>query len=177
MALAHCTVRPIREVEVWGRRGEQAAATAAQIRALVGQGVNVRTVSSLEGAVQTADVICSATSSTQPLLRGEWLRCGAFVDLVGSFSPARREADDETVRRSRIFVDTFDGALTEAGDLLDPLQRGVISEGRIEGELADLVSGRVIGRSHDQEIILFKSVGSDIEKLAAAQMGVERTRR
>jgi alanine dehydrogenase len=176
MALAHCTVRPIFEIGVWGRRGGRAAATAEEIRALVGQRVNVRTVSSLEGAMQTADIICSATSSAQPLLEGEWLRCGAFVDLVGSFSPGRREADDETVRRSRIFVDTFDGAFAEAGDLLDPLRRGVITKERIEGELADLVSGRVIGRCHDQEIILFKSVGCAIEDLAAAQMIVERAR-
>jgi alanine dehydrogenase len=177
MALAHCTVRPISEVGVWGRRSERAAATAAQIRTLVGLQVNVRTVSSLEDAMQTADIICSATSSAEPLLVGERLRRGAFVDLVGSFSPERREADDETVRRSRIFVDTFDGALAEAGDLLDPLRRGVIAKERIEGELADLVSGRVTGRRHDQEIILFKSVGCAIEDLAAAQMIVERARR
>lgn len=176
MALAHCTVRPIREVGVWGRRGERAAATAARIRALVSEQVDVRTVSSLDGAAQTADIICCATSSAHPLLEGEWLRCGAFVDLVGSFSPGRREADDETVRRARIFVDTFDGALTEAGDLLDPLRRGVISEARIEGELADLVSGRVTGRCHDQEIILFKSVGTAVEDLAVAQMIVKRAR-
>ncbi len=177
MALAHCAVRPICEVGVWGRRGERAAATVAEIRALLAQRVDVHAVSSLEGAMQTADIICSATSSAQPLLEGTWLRRGAFVDLVGGFSPGRREADDETVRRSRIFVDTFDGALAEAGDLLEPLQSGVISEERIEGELADLVSGRVTGRRHDEEIILFKSVGSAIEDLAAAQMIVERARR
>jgi alanine dehydrogenase len=170
MALAHCTVRPISEVVVWGRRIERAAATATDIRALVDQRLNVHTTSSLEGAIQTADIICCATSSSEPLLQGQWLRCGAFVDLVGSFSPERREADDETLRRSRIFVDTFDGSLAEAGDLLSPLQRGVISLERIEGELADLVSGRVVGRRHDEEIILFKSVGSAIEDLAAARM-------
>lgn len=170
MALAHCTVRPISEVEVWGRRAERAASTAEEIRALFGQRVNVRAVSSLEGAVQTADIICSATSSTQPVLEGRWLRCGAFVDLVGSFSPERREADDETMRRSRIFVDTFDSALAEAGDLLEPLQRGVIGRERIEAELADLVTGRAAGRCDDEEITLFKSVGSAIEDLAAAYM-------
>jgi alanine dehydrogenase len=170
MALAHCTVRPISEVGVWGRRSERTIATAAKIRALVGQRVNVHAAASLEGAMQTADIICSATSAAQPILEGQWLRCGAFIDLVGSFSPERREADDEAVRRSRIFVDTYAGTLAEAGDLLSPLQRGVISLERIEGELADLVSGRVVGRRHDEEIILFKSVGSAIEDLAVAHM-------
>lgn len=170
MALAHCAVRPISEVRVWGRRRERAIAAAAEIGSLIGQQARVRVVSSLEEGMRAADIVCCATSSVQPLLEGRWLRPGSFVDLVGSFSPERREADDETVRRSRIFVDTFEGALAEAGDLLDPLQRGVLSRERIEGELADLVSSRVTGRRDDQEVVLFKSVGSAIEDLAAARM-------
>lgn len=170
MALAHCAVRPISEVRVWGRRRDRAIAAAAEIGSLIGQQIRVQVVSSLEEGMRAADIVCCATSSVQPLLEGRWLRRGSFVDLVGSFSPERREADDETVRRSRIFVDTFEGALAEAGDLLDPLQRGVISRERIEGELADLVSGRVAGRRDDQEVVLFKSVGSAIEDLAAARM-------
>jgi ornithine cyclodeaminase len=98
------------------------------------------------------------------------LRPGTFVDLVGSFSPARREADDEAVLRSRLFVDTLEGALAEAGDLLEPLGRGLIGRDRIEGGLADLVSGRAIGRRGTDEIILFKSVGTAIEDLAAAML-------
>jgi ornithine cyclodeaminase len=81
-----------------------------------------------------------------------------------------RETDDEVVRRCRLFVDTFAGALAEAGDLLDPLARGVISREHIEGELQDLVLGRVSGRGSPQELTLFKSVGSAIEDLAAAQL-------
>jgi ornithine cyclodeaminase len=104
------------------------------------------------------------------VLAGRGLKPGAFVDLVGSFSPGRREADDEVVLRSRIFVDTLEGALGEAGDILDPLKRGIIDRKRVEGELADLVRGRVSGRASNDEIILFKSVGTAIEDLAAAQM-------
>lgn len=108
-----------------------------------------------------------------PVLAGRWLRPGTFVDLVGSFSPNTRESDDDVVARSRIFVDTVEGALAEAGDLLDPLARAVIDRRRIEGELADLVCGRVRGRGDDQEIITFKSVGTAVEDLAAARMVVE----
>src|SRR5262249_29989883 len=110
------------------------------------------------------------TSSAAPVLEGRRLPRGVFVDLVGSFSPEKRESDDDVVSRSRIFVDTFEGALTEAGDILEPLARGVIERARIEGELADLVSARVAGRRDRDEIITFKSVGAAIEDLAASRL-------
>lgn len=172
MAAAHCAVRPITRVSVWGRRPERATATAAAIRPLVSQATEVIVPDSIEDAVATADIVSCATSSPTPVLAGKWLKPGTFVDLVGSFSPSRREADDDVVRRSRIFVDTFEGALAEAGDLIDPLARGVIDRKRIEGELADLVCGRVTGRISADEIILFKSVGTAIEDLAASQLVV-----
>lgn len=170
MALAHCAVRPIRRIGVFGRRAERVRETVEEMRALLDGDVDVEPATSLETAVGAADIISCATSSAQPVLEGRWLRPGAFIDLVGSFSAARREADDEVVRRSRLFVDTFEGALAEAGDLLEPLKRGLISRERIEGELADLVSGRATGRRRSDEIILFKSVGTAIEDLAAAQL-------
>jgi ornithine cyclodeaminase len=170
MAMGHCAVRPIKRITVWGRRAERAAATANAIRALIPSGIELLSAQSLEEAVRTADIVSCATSATEPMLHGQWLQPGAFVDLVGSFSPSKREADDAVVSRSRIFVDTFAGALAEAGDLLDPLARGVITRGQIEGELADLVRGDNPGRRHSAEIIVFKSVGTALEDLAAAQM-------
>ena len=168
MALAHCAVRPISRVSVWGRAAKRAEATVAEIRLLLAHELDVEAVSSLEDTVPIADIISCATSSVTPVLAGKWLRAGTFVDLVGSFSPSKREADDEVVVRSRLFVDTFQGALAEAGDLINPLARGVIDGGRIEAELADLVCGRSAGRGTEDEIIVFKSVGTAIEDLAAA---------
>jgi ornithine cyclodeaminase len=170
MALAHATVRSIGKVTVAGRREERAHETAAEIRSLVGEGIEVEVTTSLEKVVPVADIVTCATSSAQPVLAGKWLRPGTFVDLVGGFCPAKREADDEVVLRSRLFVDSYEAALAEAGDLLQPLERGVIARERIEGELSDLVSGRVTGRQGAQEIILFKSVGTAIEDLAAAKL-------
>lgn len=170
MAAAHASVRPIERIDVWGRRPERAKATVEAIRQLVGPGVDVRATSSFEAAVREADVVSCATSSMTPVLQGSWLAPGAFIDLVGSFTPGARESDDDTVRRSRIFVDTLDGALAEAGDLIDPISRGIIGRERVEGELADLVHGRVRGRGSEEEITLFKSVGTAIEDLAAAQL-------
>jgi alanine dehydrogenase len=170
MAAAHAVVRPIERIDVWGRSPERVAATVDAIRELVGAHVRVDAAAALEESVRAADIVSCATSSPTPLVAGQWLRPGTFVDLVGSFSPSTREADDDAVRRARIFVDTFEGALAEAGDLIDPIARGVIDRERIEGELADLVTGRITGRRTAEEITLFKSVGTALEDLAAAQL-------
>jgi ornithine cyclodeaminase len=177
MVMAHCAVRPISLVSVCGRRPERAAATAVAIRSLVDQEIEVVVPKSIEEAVAAADIVCCATSSSTPVLAGRWLGLGVFVDLVGSFSPYKREADDDVVLRSRIFVDALEGALAEAGDLLDPIARGVISREQIEGELADLVCGRLAGRVSPEDVILFKSVGTAIEDLAATQLIVTAARR
>jgi ornithine cyclodeaminase/alanine dehydrogenase-like protein (mu-crystallin family) len=170
MAAAHCAVRPITRISVCGRSPARAEATAEAIQAHVSRGTEVVVAHSVEEAVATADIISCSTSSPTPVVAGKWLKPGAFVDLVGSFSPSKRESDDDVVLRSRIFVDTFEGAFSEAGDVLDPIARGVIARERIEGELADLVRGRVKGRTHDNEITMFKSVGTAIEDLAVSQM-------
>jgi ornithine cyclodeaminase len=156
---------------------DRTAATAEAVRAMVSHEIKVLVPDSIEAAVGTADIVSCATSSVTPVLAGRWLRPGIFVDLVGSFSRSKREADDDVIRRSRIFVDTFDGALSEAGDILDPLTRAIITRERIEGELADLVSGRVLGRENGHDIILFKSVGTAIEDLAVSLLVIERARR
>ena len=173
MAAAHSVVRPIERIDVWGRRPERVAATVEAVRGLVASRVKVHAARSLEESVAAADITTCATSSPTPLIAGRWLKPGSFVDLVGSFSPATREADDDVVRRARIFVDTFEGALAEAGDLIDPIARGVIRREQVEGELADLVRGRAVGRCTAEEITLFKSVGTALEDLAAAQLMLE----
>jgi ornithine cyclodeaminase len=172
MAAAHAVVRPIGRIDVWGRRPERVQATIAAIREIMTRDVDIHAAPSLEDSVRSADVVSCATSSAAPLVAGRWLQPGVFVDLVGSFTPTAREADDETVRRARIFVDTFEGALAEAGDLLDPIARGVIGRESIEGELASLVRGEVSGRRTPDEITLFKSVGTAIEDLAAARLAL-----
>jgi alanine dehydrogenase len=170
MAAAHAAVRPLRRIHVWGRDRGKAQHTVRAIRTMVDGAIEVAVAAELRDVAAQADIISCATSSATPFLCGAWLRSGAFVDLVGGFTPQRREADDEVVRRSHLFVDTFEGTLAEAGDLLDPLARGVITRGQIEAELADLVCARHPGRRTPQEIITFKSVGTALEDLAAAQL-------
>ncbi len=175
LASAHCRVRPIRKITVCGRTVDRAARTVADISRL-NPGLEVVLAGDVAQAVSEADIVSCATNSATPVLHGRWLRKGAFVDLIGSSSPIRREADDDVVLMSRIFVDTFAGAMTEAGDILDPLRRGIIQSDRIEGELSDLVQRRVAARNDDQEIIMFKSVGAAIEDFAAARLILDAQR-
>jgi alanine dehydrogenase len=173
MAEAHARVRPIERISVFARRSEAAHSTAAAIRARTRNALHVDVAESVKEAVQTADIICCATSAVDPVFRGATLRPGAHVDLVGSFSPQRREADDDAVLRARVFVDTLEGALSEAGDLIQPMARGLISGDHIMGELRTLVRGEVQGRLRASDITLFKSVGASIEDLAAARLALQ----
>jgi alanine dehydrogenase len=169
---AHATVRPIREVVIWGRTPEKAATLA---RILHSRYLKVSATTDLEAAVRGADVISCATLSREPLIRGEWLKQGQHVDLVGGFTPEMREADDTAIERARIYVDT-PVALKEAGDIVQPLQSGLLVEKMIAGDLAELAQGRCHGRSFYNQITLFKSVGTAIEDLAAAMLLFEQTR-
>lgn len=171
MAAAHCATRPIERISVWGRAHAAAERTAAT---LVSQGLPAEPVADLARALADADIVSCATTAREPLVRGELVRNGTHVDLVGAFTPQMRESDDELVARAEIFVDTFAGALNEAGDLVQPMLRGVITRDRVRAELADLVSGRHPGRRTRDEVTVFKSVGMALEDLCAARLVVER---
>ncbi len=168
---AHSAVRPIRHVRIWNRSPARAEAQAALLRA---EGFDIAAAADLEGAVRAADIVSCATMSSDPVIRGAWLKPGAHLDLVGGYTPAMREADDEAVRRSTVFVDTRGGALKEAGDVVQPLKSGVLAEAAVAGDLFDLAHGRGPGRRRQDEITFFKSVGTAIEDLAAAELVAER---
>jgi ornithine cyclodeaminase/alanine dehydrogenase-like protein (mu-crystallin family) len=159
MAEAYRAVRSIERVMVWNIRHAGAERLAARLGG--------EAMGDLAVAVGQADIVSCATLSHEPLVRGEWLRPGTHLDLIGGFTPAMREADDDAVRRSRVFIDT-DAALAEAGDLIDPIAHGVLRREDIAGSLFALCRGDAPGRRDPAEITLFKSVGSALEDLAAA---------
>lgn len=168
LALAHGAERDIDQVAVWGRNLAAAESTAAGLVADGMPAVAVE-VDDLATAVADADIISCATGATAPLIHGEWLRPGAHLDLVGGFRADMREADDESVRRATIFVDTVAGA-SVSGDLAQPLADGVLAEEGIAADLGDLVSARHPGRRSDEEITFFKSAGFAAADLAAARL-------
>ncbi|MFM8988346.1 MAG: ornithine cyclodeaminase family protein, partial [Alphaproteobacteria bacterium] len=126
-----------------------------------------RAADDLEAAMRAADIVSCATLSKEPLVRGDWLRPGQHVDLVGSYARDMRESDDAAVARARVHVDT-PAALLESGDLVMPIASGALREDAIAGTLADLARGAAPGRRADDEITLFKSTGTALEDLAGA---------
>ena len=123
-----------------------------------------------------SDVLCACTTAHEPLFDGRLLHPGAHLNLVGAFQPHTREVDDETVKRSRVVVDTYDGALAEAGDLLIPLHNGTISRDHILADLHQLASGKKRVRTSPEDITLFKSVGCALEDLVTATLVYNKAR-
>ena len=167
---AHASVRPIVNVLVWGRDHAKAVRLAQR---LTHRNLKVAATDDLQRAVNGAHIICCATGSHEPILRGHWLPLGVHIDLVGGFTPEMREADDDTMRRARIFVDTREGALAEAGDIVQPLKSGAITQDDIAGDLYELTRGNRAGRRFHDQITLFKSVGAALEDLAAAKLALD----
>lgn len=172
MAEAMAAVRPIDAVAVWSRRPEAAQALAGRLGA---SGFDATATTDLASAVQCADIVSCATLSTGALVQGVWLRPGAHLDLIGAFTPQMRESDAACFERARVFVDTPE-AMAKAGDLLEAIGAGSFAAERLQGTLAQLCAGTVSGRSGDAEITLFKSVGTALEDLAAAELVYDTAR-
>ena len=166
---AHATARPIEHVCIWGRRPEAAQQLAEK---LSDSSFDIVVAEDLQHAVGDADIISCATLAGKPLLKGEWLVDGQHIDLVGAFTPNMAEADSAAIARAAVYVDTRSGALAEAGDIVQAIQQGVITKSCIKGSLRELCTGAVSGRSNDTEVTLFKSVGTALEDLAAAELAI-----
>lgn len=161
---AHAAVRPITRVRIWGRSPEKAQRLAAEYA----DRFETEAVTDLKAAVPEADLISCVTLSTEPLVRGEWLSTGTHLDLIGAFRPSMRETDGECLRRGEVFVDTFAGARGEAGDIHQAIDEGAFDFDEIRADLAELLLARQPGRSSEEAITVFKSVGASLEDLAAA---------
>jgi ornithine cyclodeaminase len=168
---SHLLVRPLREVRIWGRSSERAHALA---HSLQGSGLSITVTEDLETSTPWADIVSCATLTHEPLVRGAWLKPGQHLDLVGAFTPQMREADDEAVARSALYVDTRAGALSDSGEIIGALARGVIEQGDSLAEFSDLPAGS-FERRDERAITLFKSVGSALEDLVAAQLALATT--
>ena len=164
---AHASVRPIRKVSIFNRNTAKARALAAE---LASGGIEAAAITDLEAAVRQSDIVTCVTTSTVPIVKGAWLKPGAHVDLAGAFKPSMRETDGDVVARASVFVDTRDGALAEAGDLIQACSEGKFDFAAVKGDLFDLCRGKVPGRASADEITLFKSCGTAIEDLATAIM-------
>jgi ornithine cyclodeaminase len=164
-ARAHAAVRPIRKINIWNRSPERATEVA---KLLTAEGLNAARATDLAAAVKEADIVSCVTTSTKPLVLGAWLKPGAHLDLAGAFKPSMRETDGEAVAKATVYVDTRDGALAEAGDLIQARDEGRFDFADVHGDLFDLCRQTLPGRKNADEITLFKSCGTALEDLAAA---------
>ena len=169
-ALLPAALRSVRSglahVDVWNRSPGAAVDLANTLRS---EGFDAHAVTALEPAVRDAHIVSCATLATAPLVHGAWLAPGAHLDLIGSFTPAMREADGACFALSRVFVDT-DEALAKSGDILEAVRERAYDPAQTQGTLAQLCRGERAGRRDDTERTLFKSVGTALADLAAAEL-------
>ncbi len=163
---AHSTVRDIDKVLIWGRDHGKAQDLAENYNESKQE---IIPIEDLESGMKDADIISSATMSVDPLILGKNLNPGQHVDLVGSYKPEMREADDELIKKSRIYIDSK-MAIQESGDIRKPIENGILSHDAIEGTLFDLCQNKISGRKIQEEITCFKSVGLGLEDLVAANI-------
>ncbi|HKO22573.1 MAG TPA: ornithine cyclodeaminase family protein [Candidatus Eisenbacteria bacterium] len=167
-------VRRLRRVRVWSRTRANAERFAREEATVAG--VPIEVAETAEAAVKGADLICTTTSSKEPVLEGKWLASGAHVNAVGSCFPSARELDTNAVRRARLYTDCRESCLKEAGDFLIPRNEGSIDDGHLIGEVGEVLLGRIPGRRSPDEITLYESLGVAVEDLAAAHAIHQRAR-
>jgi ornithine cyclodeaminase/alanine dehydrogenase-like protein (mu-crystallin family) len=159
--------RAIHRIRVWSRNTMNALRFANQEASRHGYAIEV--CDSAEKAVSGANIICTTTSSREPVLKGEWVAPGAHINAVGSSTPTAREVDTAAMLHARLFVDRRESALSEAGDFIIPKQEGAIGDEHIQAEIGEILLGKAAGRSSPAEITLFKSLGLAVEDAAAAR--------
>jgi len=162
---AHASVRPIKEVYVWGRNFDKATQICNRLNNASFKCIPIKTI---EEKISDVDIISCATLSKTPLVLGKYLKNGQHIDLVGAYKKDMRESDTDSVIKSTVFVDTFQGGLKESGDIVIPMQEGILSKKDILADLFSLCANKHKGRTSTNEITLFKSVGHALEDLAAA---------
>jgi len=158
-------VREITRVRVWSRNAGHAR-HFVESEGSGGQQVEVS--SSAEEAVSGADIICTTTSATSPILKGEWVSSGAHINAIGASVPGYRELDSRAMTISKLYTDRRESLFSESDDFRIALKEGAIRDDHLKGEVGEVLIGKVTGRSSNAEITLFKSQGLAVEDLAAA---------
>ena len=175
-ARAVCAVRDIKTIYLWNRSPGNLELALAELGAAL-PGVRLVPCATAEEAVRQADVVCTTTSGRGGIvLEGRWLKPGAHVNAVGACSAGSREADTETIRRSKVYFDWAEASLRDGGDLVIPLEQGEISRDHFVGDLGLVTTGQLPGRTDDSQITFFESVGLSVQDVAAANLIYEKAK-
>jgi alanine dehydrogenase len=159
-------VRNIRHINLWGRN--QTHTTALQQKLAARYCIPIRIMPTVQAAAEAADIICTVTAASQPVLLGDWIPKGAHLNIVGSCSPHAREVDSSAILHSSLFTDCYESLFNEAGDFLIPKKEGLITDSHVKAELGEVLTAHSPGRTHQEEITLFKSLGIAAEDLYSA---------
>lgn len=171
LILAHASVRPLETIYVWGRNYSKAQQICEELQ---NESFKIEVIKNIEDKISNVDIISCATLSATPLVLGKYIQPGQHIDLVGSYKKDTREADNQVITKSKIYLDSYLGGLKESGDIAIPLSTGIISENDIQADLFELCQSKNEGRKNDREITIFKSVGHALEDLVAASYYYEK---
>ena len=168
---AMCSVRPLEECIIWARRRDQAEALAEKHAARSGVAVRATGDPAETGAW---DIVCTTTASPKPVLQGNWVKPGAHINLVGAHTINSRESDTYLIEKSKIYVDLIESTLNEGGDVMIPVREGAINPEHIIGEIGQLLTGDIFGRTNDRQITVYNSLGITSQDLYAARHVMEK---
>jgi len=167
LIMAHTTVRPLKDIYIWGRNHKKATAIADSLKI---EGVSITAVDSIEEKISSVDIVSCATLSPTALVLGSYIKPGQHYDMIGAYKPDMREADDRFISSVDIFVDSYEGASKETGDLAIPIAEETITMEDLRASLFELCRNLKPGRENNEQITCFKSVGHSLEDLAAASL-------
>ena len=154
---AHCRLRPsLEKIMIWNRTSTRCQTVIKMLNTI---GIDVQQIHSLDNAIAQADLISSATSTSTPIIKGKFLKPGCHVDLVGSYTKAHREADNEAILRSSVFVDSRKMTVDVVGEITSPIEQGVLKPAEIKADLYDAIATDQFKRNDCNEITLFKNAG------------------
>ena len=159
-------VRKIKQINIWSRNEKHAAELAKKISDQYNMPITI--MKNAQEAVEKADIICTVTSSPQPVVNGDWISPGAHINAVGSSTAATRELDTAAVKQSKLFTDCYQSIFNEAGDFLIPKKEGAITDNHVKGEIGEVLSGKKRGRENEEDITIFKSLGIAVEDIFSA---------
>jgi len=174
---AACTIRKIETVFIFDPHPEKAKAFTVEMKGKDFVPQDVRVAVSAKEAIENADILCTATTSTKPVFDDKDLKAGTHISAVGSYTPEMQEVPAETLQRAKIFVDSRSTAQEEAGDLIQPIRAGLFDESHIHAELGEVILGKKPGRESPDEITYFKSVGIAVQDAIAAQVALNNARK
>lgn len=174
---AICTVRSIEKVWIYDPNQTN---VASFIREMAGKGPIPKDLNAAETpqeAINQADIICTATTSTTPVFSASNLKPGVHINAVGSFTPQMQEIPAEAIQQALLTVDSKEAVLGESGDLLQPIQQGLITPDHIHAEIGELVLGRKNGRENDEQITVFKTVGVAVQDAMAGRLAMQNAQK